>query len=128
MNSIKQRHYDKVASNWLFVGLFVGYAVLFFSPFSPSESAAWQRTSTRVGHVGAFAFLIYQYYCIRQGKQWAKYLLVAGFVGGLLLFALNFHNVMHKLNSPLKVVNFVFGYLLQAGALFWVFRYKFIKD
>jgi hypothetical protein len=131
MDSIKQRYYDKLASNLLFAGIIIFTIISFFN-----KPGLFETPYFREGKVAGFivlalagSFIIYHYYCIRKGKMWAKVFLAASFVLNLLFLILDFKGMMQNaLTTPLKVVNYIVDNSLRAIAIFLVFRYKFVKE
>jgi hypothetical protein len=127
MPSLPQRHYDRLASNLLYLSLAFGFGVMLLGQPSLLEDPVLGKGFMLVGIGASAAFLSYQYYCIRQGKGWAKVLLVVWLAGGLLLSGLDVQDTLQHLDTPWRVANFVLGYLCQAVAVVLVFRYKLVK-
>jgi hypothetical protein len=130
-SSSVQPYYDKLASNLLFIGFFISCIIIGFSRPGLLDSPFYKSNNSFAVIVYSIStlLLLFQYYCIRRGKMWAKVLLVVFFLSGLLLLVLDFKGALaNGLNTPLKVANYILGDLLQAAAIFLAFRYKFNKE
>jgi hypothetical protein len=124
MHPTQQRRREILASNILFAGLAISLLFWRLHLLGHALPATTKPLKWWV-EVGTYLVIVGWYYAIRLGKQWAKYLLLALFVGSLVL-NLTYHpeRLLHTWRTSWLAAA---SYAIAQGAQLWALVLLFRK-
>lgn len=123
MHPTQQRRREIQASNVLFIGLALSLLLWRLHLLGHTLPATAKPLKWWM-EVGAYVAIVGWYYAIRLGRQWAKYLLLALFIGSLALnFAYHPERLLHTWRTSwLAAASYAIAQATQLWALVLLFR------
>ena len=127
MNTLTQRHYDRRASNLLLLSMVLGQLVSTFAEGGYRDIPAYRQPLVLAAFCALIALATGMAWVVRKGKMWAK---IGWVVAVLLRFV--YQVIFIKKNGisalvPLIGLTYLATLILHVAALFYAFRFKFVK-
>ncbi|SMB79765.1 hypothetical protein SAMN00120144_4215 [Hymenobacter roseosalivarius DSM 11622] len=126
MNIIKQRYYDRLASNLIFLSLAIWNGINVFSSGGYFQSPAHRQPTIIAAALAVLGTMALLAVGIRKGKFWAKLLFVIVFINGA--FSMAKYLLRRDGWDVIQVTHTLLTYGLQVVAVFCCFLYMFTKD